>query len=179
MNLEKIATALRRVERIFAHSPEKAKGADSSAHTVWKGGTQVLAMHDNGTRMTTNMSCEFGGTGEGVTPGWLFRAGIAACMNTTIVLTAAAQEITLDSLEVSVTSRTDARGILGMQEAEGGPIYAGPGDMRLQVRIASREATAKQLQELVALSLKRSPIPNAVMHATPLALDVTVLDLVH
>lgn len=169
-----IATALRRVESAFQRRPELGLHDDAPATACWQGGTRVVASHANGTQLPSDMPSELGGTGDQVTPGWLFRAGLASCAATSIVMVAATEGVMLDLLEVEVHSRSDARGLLGMADATGAPVYAGPGEMRLQVRIAARGVAPERLRSLVEAGYGRSPIPNAVQRATPLMLHIEV-----
>jgi uncharacterized OsmC-like protein len=121
------------------------------------------------------MAVELGGSGDHVTPGWLFRAGVASCAVTSIVFAAATEGIVLTALEVRALSRSDARGLLGLRDEHGKPVYAGPGDFRLEVQISARDVAPDRLTRLVEHALARSPIPNAVLHATPVALRIDVL----
>jgi uncharacterized OsmC-like protein len=89
-------------------------------------------------------------------------------------MTAAAQGIGLAQLEVEVNSRTDSRGMLGMAEANGEQVYAGPCDCELAVRIAAAGVAPERLQALVAEGLRRSPVPNALQNATPMTVRVEV-----
>ena len=57
-------------------------------------------------------------------------------------MAAAAEGIELAALEVRASSRSDARGLLGMAEADGAPVSAGPRDVQLHVRIAAPASTA-------------------------------------
>lgn len=174
MNLQDVAAALRRVETALRRRPETGRHDDAPAAARWAGGTRVVTRHANGTEVTTDMPAELGGSGDQVTPGWLFRAGLAACALTSIVLAAASEGILLSALDVSAHSRSDARGLIGLADADGTPVYAGPGDVTLVVRIAAVGVDAQRLRALVADGLRRSPIPNAVANATPYALHVEI-----
>ena len=79
MGAQDIAAALRRVEAVFMRRPEAGLHDDVPVTARWDGGTRVVARHTNGTHVTTDMPVEIGGTGDQVTPGWLFRAGLASC----------------------------------------------------------------------------------------------------
>jgi hypothetical protein len=46
--------------------------------------------------------------------------------------------------------------------------------MQLQVRIAAPGITPERLCTLVEDGLRRSPVPNALSHATPLALHIDI-----
>ncbi len=120
------------------------------------------------------MPGELGGTGDQVTPGWLFRAGLASCAATSIAMTAAAEGIELTTLEVRASSRSDTRGLLGMTDADGAPVYAGPSDVRMHVRIFAPDAPPERLRALVEKACRCSPIPAAVVNAVPLDLRVDV-----
>ena len=172
MSLQNIATALKRVETALTRRPEAGLHDDTPAAARWQGGTGVVTRHDNGTALPTDMPRELGGSGEHVTPGWLFRAGLASCAVTSIVFVAAAEGIALTTLEVRATSRSAARGLLGMADASGEAVYAGPGELTLQVRIAAEGVPAERLRALVEAGLRHSPIPNAASHATPYALHI-------
>ena len=167
-----IAAALQRVRSFFERKPAHAVHDDAPATARWTGGLRVVASHDGGLQLATDMPSELGGTGDQVTPGWLFRAGVATCASASILMAAAARGITLSSLDVKVTSRSDARGLLGMADVGGAPFYAGPGDMQLHVSLRAPGVAAADLRALVDVAVSQSPIPSAVTHATALALHL-------
>jgi uncharacterized OsmC-like protein len=169
-----IAAALQRVEAVLQRRPDLGLHDDAPAAARWQGGTRMVTSHENGTQMLTDMPDEFGGTGDQVTPGWLFRAGIASCAATTVALAAARADIELATLEVRAGSRSDARGLLGLPEADGTPVCAGPVEVQLDVRIAAHGMAPERLRALVEDALKRSPMPNALVRPTPMALRIEV-----
>jgi uncharacterized OsmC-like protein len=174
MSTQEIAAALQRVEAVFVRRPGMGMHEDAPATARWEGGTRVVASHADGTQMATDMPVELGGTGDKVTPGWLFRAGLASCAATSIALAAAAKGIELATLEVRATSRSDARGLLGMADPTGAPVPAGPCDVRLHVRIAAEGVAPSRLRALVEDGYRCSPIPNAVISAVPVDLRIDV-----
>ena len=174
MTTQHIAAALQRVEAVLQRRPETGIHDDAPATARWEGNSRVTTTHANGTTLATDMPTELGGTGDQVTPGWLFRAGVASCAATSIALAAAAEGVALALLEVRVTSRSDARGLLGMADADGAIVGAGPREMQLLVRIAADAVAPQRLRTLVERGCRCSPIPNAVTHATPLALHIEV-----
>jgi uncharacterized OsmC-like protein len=167
-----LAHALKRVQAVLERRPETGLHDDAPASVRWTGGTRMLASHANGTVVPTDMPTELGGTGDQVTPGWLFRAGLASCAATSITMAAAAEGIELTLLEVKASSRSDTRGLLGMKGADGKTVHAGPGDVSLSVRIQARGEAPERLRELVERGLSCSPIPAAVRSVTPLALHI-------
>src|SRR6185369_12156153 len=134
----------------------------------------IVASHANGKQVATDMSSELGGTGDEISPGWLFRAGLASCAATTIAMRAAKHGIDLTSLEVKAGSRSDTRGFLRMEGADGALVDASPCDFRVFVRIAARNTPPEQLRALVAESMGCAAITNAVANANPIAVDVEI-----
>ncbi|HUE09319.1 MAG TPA: hypothetical protein VMQ54_00200, partial [Steroidobacteraceae bacterium] len=110
MASQEIAAAMQRVESILTRRPEVGLHDDEPATARWQGGARVASSHANGTLLLTDMPTELGGTGDQVTPGWLFRAGLASCLATRIAMGAAAAGFELTLLEVLAGSRSDARG---------------------------------------------------------------------
>jgi uncharacterized OsmC-like protein len=174
MNLQGIAAALQRVEAVLRRRPDVGVHEDAAASARWQGGGSVVTTHPNGKQLLTDVSKELGGSGEQVTPGWLFRAGFAACAATSIALKAAAHGVDLTTLEVRADSRSDVRGILGMVDAEGIPVTAGPLDIQLTVRIGANAVAAEKLRSLVEDAVRCSPVPSAVRNAVPVSLDVQI-----
>src|ERR1035438_7478809 len=79
MATKDIAAAVQRVESVLKRRPAAGIHDDAPATCRWQTGMRVVASHVNGTQMLTDMPTEFGGSGDQVTPGWLFRAGLASC----------------------------------------------------------------------------------------------------
>jgi uncharacterized OsmC-like protein len=170
-----VGAALRRMEAVLRRRPETGHHADSQAVARWAGGLKVVTAHANGTAAATDMPEELGGGGETVTPGWLLRAGVASCVATRIAMGAALQQIALKTLEVSVDSHSDARGMLDVADADGRAVNAGPLDMALRVRIsAAGNVAPEHLRALVEQSHRCSPMSAALQLAVPLTLQVEV-----
>jgi organic hydroperoxide reductase OsmC/OhrA len=87
---------------------------------------------------------------------------------------AATAGIELTLLEVMASSRTDARGLLGMADVSGDPVAAAPRDVQLLVRIAAPGVSAEELEALVENSNRCSPISEAARHVVPVALRIEV-----
>jgi organic hydroperoxide reductase OsmC/OhrA len=174
MTTLEIATAIHRVEAVLKRRPEMGLHDDAPATARWENGTRVVASHANGTRIPTDMPGELGGSGDQVTPGWLFRAGFASCAATSIAMAAAAKGIELAMLEVRAASRSDVRGLLGMTNTEGEPVHAGPCDVELVVRIRAHGVDPARLRALVEDAYRCSPISSAVVNAVPVALRIDV-----
>jgi organic hydroperoxide reductase OsmC/OhrA len=176
MSAQEVAAALQRAEAILQRRPGAGVHPEAPATARWEGGTRIVASHANGSRMATDMPTELGGAGNDVdvTPGWLFRAGFASCAATCIAMGAAARGIELESLEVTASSRSDLRGLLGMTDADGTPVYAGPRDVELVVRVRAPGVDPDRLRELIEERYRCSPISSAVSSAMPVDLRIVV-----
>ena len=174
VTLQNVGTAVKRVMAAFQRRPELGIHVDVPAVARWESGTRVVIRNTVGSDFVTDMPLELGGSGDRVTPGWLFRAGVASCAATSITLAAASEGIELTALEVEVGSRSDARGLLGMSEPNGDPVYAGPFDVELRVTVAASGSTPQALKTLVERCLGHSPVPSALITATPFALHINV-----
>ncbi len=174
MAAQDLATALQRVHAVLQRRPDTGLHDDAPATARWSGGTRVVASHANGAQFLTDMPAELGGSGDQVTPGWLFRAGFASCAATSIVMAAARDGIALQMLELRASSRSDARGLLDMNDASGQPVDSMPLDVQLHVRIAADGVAPERLRALAERGIACSPIPRAVRHAVPFALHIDV-----
>ncbi len=174
MALTNVGDAVRRVVAVFQRRPEMGIHADTPALARWEAGTRCLIRNSNGVEVSTDMPKELGGSGDQVTPGWLFRAGVASCAATSVVIAAASEGVELTALDIQVDSRSDTRGLLGMTQGNEQPVYAGPFDVELRVTIAANGSTPAMLKKLVENSLSRSPVPCAVVTATPFKLHVVI-----
>jgi uncharacterized OsmC-like protein len=170
-----LAAALKRVAKVLLRSPKTGLQVDAPATARWNGGTQVTTGHENGSRFATDLPTRIGGGGTAVTPGWLLRAGLASCVTTCIAMAAAVEGIKLSELEVVATSQSDARGLLGMVDADGQRVSAGPRDVQLHVKIIAADGTsAERLRSLVQQSHNCSPVSCAVQEITPIELLIEV-----
>lgn len=169
-----IAEAMRRAVAVFTRRPDKGLHDDVSARAHWEGGTHVIATHTSGVRIDTDMPAELGGGGALPSPGWYFRAGIAACATTAIAMVAAEEGIALDHLDVDVGSCSDVRGLLGMRDTGGAAVDAGPVAMRVEVTLAAAGVDAVRLRHLVDTALRRSPMQGALAGQPAMSVAIAV-----
>lgn len=174
MTMQKLSQAIERVEAVLQRKPELGVHDDAPATAKWQDGTRFVASHPNGIQVPTDMPTELGGTGDQVTPGWLFRAGLASCSATSILMAAAAAGIEVSALEVKAESRSDTRGLLGMRDAGGELVYGGPSDVTLKVRITADDVEPMRLRAVVEAGVRQSPVPNLLINATALDLRIDV-----
>jgi uncharacterized OsmC-like protein len=172
MAVRDVAAALQRAEAVLRRRPAAGLHDDATGTARWDGGTRIVASHASGHQILTDMPSEFGGSGDQVSPGWLVRAGLASCTATCIAMAAAKQGVALDTLEVRVSSRSDARGFLGMAEADGALVYPGPHDMQMLVRISARGVPPERLRALVEEGRRTSPMQHAIQDAVPVVVQI-------
>ncbi|HXC09484.1 MAG TPA: OsmC family protein [Steroidobacteraceae bacterium] len=174
MTIQDIAAAVQRVESVLQRRPATGIHDDAPAIAHWQTDLRVVASHANGTQVLTDMPTELGGSGDKVTPGWLFRAGLASCLATCIAMDAAAGGIELTALDVLATSSSDLRGLFGMVDSTGAPVAAGPREIQIRVRIGAAGVSAERLRLLVEDSNRCSPVSAAARDAVPVALRIEV-----
>ena len=116
------------------------------------------------------MVASVGGTGTAPSPGWLLRAAEASCVATLIAMRSAMLGVALDSVEVTVDSESDDRGLLGMDDA----VPAGPLSGRVAVRIAGDGVDTATLEEIARWGVKHCPVCDAVERAVPIETVVEV-----
>jgi uncharacterized OsmC-like protein len=112
-----------------------------------------------------------GGEGSAPSPGWFLRAALANCDATVIAMRAAQLDLVLTSLEVTVESESDDRGLLGMDDA----IPAGALTMRTRVRIGAQGVTPERLREIVAWAEVHSPVGDAIRRPVPCQTEVEIV----
>jgi uncharacterized OsmC-like protein len=77
--------------------------------------------------------------------------------------------ITLGTLEVTVDSESDDRGILGIDES----VPAGPLSGRVKVRLTARGVEPATLEEIAHWGVKHCPVCDALERQVPVATEVT------
>jgi uncharacterized OsmC-like protein len=177
MSEERIAAALARLESVLRLRPTVGDHEETPAIARWQDGVKLSVSHPKrDLRVLTDLPPEVGGEGEGITPGWLMRAGLAACAASSILLTAAAEGVQVESLEVTAGARCDVRGLLGMADESGEPVSAAYSVVRLLVRVSAPGVPRERLQALIERANRRSPVSSALQHAVPLELRIELQD---
>ena len=93
--------------------------------------------------------------------------GLAGCITTTLVYHAAAKGIRIDEMETSFEGDLDLRGFLGLP----GRTRNGYEEIRGRVRVKA-DATREQIEELVRLAERRSPVFDIVSNPVPVKVTV-------
>ena len=168
MSIVHIRQSVEGVIGYYTQNPEKALSADKPATAILEEGLQCRASGPNGWSLVSDMPKGIGGGGEAPTAGWIMRAALANCEVTMIALRAARLGVTLTTLEVTVGSTSDDRGLVGMDDA----IPAGPLDVSVRVRIGADGASQEQLREIVHWAEAHSPVGDALRRAIPTTVEV-------
>ena len=171
MSLATIRDAIEKTSAVLAEQPEKARSKNAPATARLLDGLRCEVKGPNGEQLYTDMPPPMGGAASAPAPGWLLRASLASCTATTIAMRAARLGVELKSLEVSVESFSDHRGLLGTDE----DISAALSAITLRVRIGADDVSASQLRELAAWGDQHSPIACTTRDSPGYALEVEIV----
>jgi uncharacterized OsmC-like protein len=166
-----VRDAIEKLSRLLAQQPEKARAKSPPATAVLEDGLKVQVTGEHGERVSTDMSPALGGSGAAPNPGWLLRAAMASCHATVIAMRAAHTGVALTSLEVTVSSEADVRGMLGTEAG----VSAGLSGLRTHVKIGAQNATPDQLREIVQWADEHSPVGCTVRQSPTNAVEIEVL----
>lgn len=150
----RIREALAKVAEGVAKNPEKARSRNAPATALLENGLRCRVTGPAGELLHTDMPSSMGGDASAPNPAWFMRASLASCNATAIAMRAARLGIELTELEVSVSSETDHRGILGLDD----DVSAAMRPLHMKVRISARDASAQDLEALVEWACSHSPV---------------------
>jgi len=148
--------------------PDEARYADSVASARLESGLQVEVSGPNGESIRTDMPAAVGGGGTAVSPGWLYRASMAACVLSLATMRAAQLGVAGFSCEVDVDSVSDDRGILGLDP----DVPAGAISLRIAFRMSGDRATSERLDEIARWAVDHCPVSEGVGRAIPVQVEV-------
>src|SRR5258706_9829783 len=126
-----ISDAVSSASAYLTEHPDEARYRDSPARARLESGLRVDVTGPNGEQLTTDMPTAIGGTASAPSPGWFLRAAAASCIASLVAIRAAATGVNLRSVDVTVDSESDDRGILGLDRS----IPAGPLSTKVVVAI--------------------------------------------
>ena len=168
MSVTHIQQSIEGVIKYLSEHPDECRYTDKAATAVVEEGLRCRAEGPSGATLISDMPKAIGGGGSAPSPGWLLRAALANCDATVIAMRAAQLGITLTTLEVTVDSESDDRGLLGMDDT----VRAGPLRVRARVRIGADGVPAERLREIVKWAESHSPVADAVHYAVPMKVEV-------
>jgi uncharacterized OsmC-like protein len=162
-----IARAVRAATAHLRAHPEEGRVADRAANVVLTQGLRCRGTDPVGHAVVTDMPAELGGADTGPTPGTLLRMALGSCAATTLAMRAAAEGIPLARVEVVVSSESDHRGLLGVDQ-----VAAGPLELRLRYRLEAPGVPADRLRALVAWAERHSPVSGATRRDLPVTVEL-------
>jgi len=171
MGADGIRQAIETAIEYLRQHPDDARSTDSAAAASLVDGLVVRVTGPGGASITTDMVPSVGGTATAPSPGWLLRAAEASCVVTLIAMRAAMLGITLDTLECTVDSQSDDRGILGIDEA----VPAGPLSGRVAVRLVAGGVEPALLEEIAHWGVTHCPVCDALERRVPVTIEVTTV----
>jgi uncharacterized OsmC-like protein len=174
MAMEQVAASMERVVSALRRKPHAGLHEDMPATVRWAGGLRTVARTEAGAEVATDMPAAIGGGDSAPTPGWLLRTALASCAVTRIAMEAASRGIALHTLEAHATSRSDLRGLVGVAEADGRLVPAGPLAMDLHVRIGASGVDAGLLRALVEATTNCSPVTAALERPLAVGMHIEV-----
>lgn len=170
MSVPHIQQSLEGAVKYLLEHPDECRYTDTAATAVVKEGLRCRAEGPNGATLTSDMPKAIGGGGSAPSPGWFLRAALANCDATVIAMRAAQLGVALTTLEVTVDSESDDRGLLGMDDT----ISAGALSMRTRVRIGAKSVTPERLREIVEWAEAHSPVGDVVRRAVLSTTEVEI-----
>jgi uncharacterized OsmC-like protein len=165
-----VADAIAKATTYLTEHPEETRSTDSAAVARLGTGLTVTVTDPKGRSITTDMSTGIGGGDTAPSPGWLFRAALAACDTTLIAMRAAMLRTELTEVEVTIDSESNDHGILGIDDS----VPPGPLSIRTRVRAKAKGVTALQLRDLVEWAVAHCPVCDAAKRAVPMTLEIDV-----
>ena len=166
--MAEVRDAIGNAVRYLTEHPDEARATDSFARATLGDALRVEVEGPNAERIVTDMPKSIGGRAEEPSPGWLFRAGIASCVASTIGMEAAREGVALRSLEVEVDSESDDRGILGMDET----VPPGPLSTRVRIRATADGMEGGRLRALLESGAARCPVCDATKRAVEVSVEI-------
>ncbi len=171
MSIPNVREAIERLSDTISADPAKARAKNAPATARLAGGLRCELSGPYNERLVTDMAPAMGGAASGPNPGWLFRAAIASCTATVIAMRAAKLGVELSSVEVTVESDSDLRGILGLDA----DISAAHGPFLTKVKIGAPAHSADALREIVAWADAHSPVGCTLKAAPACSLEIEVV----
>jgi len=172
MSTTRIRDALENLSMLIAEQPEKARAKNVPATARVLEGLRCEVIGPNGETVHTDMPLAVGGSASAPAPGWLLRASLASCTATVIAMRAAKLGVSLTTLEVTVESASDNRGMLGLDDK----ISAGLSPITSRVKIGARDLAADDLRELAEWGDHHSPIACTTRSSPSYSLEVEVVE---
>jgi uncharacterized OsmC-like protein len=165
-----IGDAVARASSYLREHPDEARYRDSEARASLIEGLLVEVLGPGGESLRTDMPRGIGGSASVPSPGWYFRAATASCIASLIAIRAAMLDVALPagSVEVTVDSQSDDRGILGLDDA----IPAGALSLRVAVSLRAGVIDRSAFEELARWAVDHCPVVDTARRGVPVELEI-------
>lgn len=157
------------VRQHLVANPDDGEGNDVPVRVIRTGPLAFTATDANGHAVASDMAEGIGGTGPAMSPGGLLRSALGSCGATTLAMTAASRDVELTRLEVEVASRSDDRGVLGLDDVQPEPL-----SVHVTYYLASDIASDAELRDLVAVAEARSPVRGTLGPSIAVTTEVVI-----
>ena len=171
MSSNNIQKSIEKMVSYLDGNPSKALHKDPPVTATLESGLKIRVEGGSGEEAITDMPTSMGGEGSAPSPGWLMKAALASCVATDIATKVALEGFELSTLEVSIESETDLRGLVTEDES----VKGGPLALRTNVRVRSKGMPEEKLREIVNWSTNNSWVANAVCRAIPFKTEVEIV----
>jgi uncharacterized OsmC-like protein len=171
MSTTSISDALQKISGVMVADPERARAKGVPATARLLDGLRFEVAGPTGESALTDMPAAMGGASSAPAPGWLLRAAIASCTASVIAMRAAQTGVHLTTLEATVESEADQRGLLGLDESVSAAFTA----LRVRVRIGAEDVAAEDLRALVAWGDAHSPVASTVRSSPAAAVEIEIV----
>ena len=163
--MREIRDAVGKASTYLSEHPDEARYRDSHAIATLGKGLRVEVAGPSGERLETDMPRGIGGGALMPSPGWYYRAAAASCVASLIGIRAAAVSVDLPpgSVEVTVDTESDDRGILGV--ADGVP--AGALSMRVVVTLTSARIERATFEAIARWAVDHCPVTDTTRRSVP------------
>lgn len=166
--MTEIRVAIEAASDWLRQHPDEARYTDSVASARLESGLRAAVSGPNGESLTTDMPTAVGGTQSAASPGWVFRASLAACVLSLASMRAAQLGLTGFRCQVAVDSESDDQGILGLDPA----VPAGPLSMRVEFHMGADGVERGALEDVATWAVDHCPVSEAVARTVPVHVDV-------
>jgi uncharacterized OsmC-like protein len=162
-----IAERLESLEGFYADQPHRATAADAPATAVLGPDLTCEVTGPDGWSIRTAMMKAVGGDASGPTPGWVMRAALVSCTATTVAMRAAQAGIEIEAVEVVAESRSDGRGLLGVDGYHPEPL-----EMNLTVTVSAPGVDPERVEQVVREADLSTPIGESIRNPLKITTDI-------
>jgi uncharacterized OsmC-like protein len=163
---EHIAADVARAREYLRNLPALARYHDTPARATVDYALTVRVAGPEG--MPIEVVAGIGDSAAVPSPGWYFRASLAASAAMFITMRAAEEAVLIEDLSVTVGAESDDRGALGMDE----DIPAGPIGMTIDVRYGRSDHDEESTRSVIEWGVEHCTVYDAVIRPVPVELSI-------